>query len=465
MPTGRAGAESRRDQRLNRLLEGPIGPTLARLAAPNVVVSLCMTAVTVADVWYVGHLGVAPLAALALVFPVQAMMQMMSAGAMGGGVSSSVARALGAGDGDRAESAMVHALVIAAAMAALYTLLFAVLARPLFSLLGGRGEALEGAVGYARIMFGGAIVIWFANITAAILRGTGNMMTPAVVLVVISAIGVFLSGALTLGWFGFPALGVRGPAAAYVSTFAAAALFMLGYLLSGRAGFMPSLRGSPLRWERFADILKVGAVACGNALLTIATIVIVTGLVGRYGTAALAGYGLGSRLELILIPLSFGAGGALTAMVGASRGAGRHARARRVAWTGGIAIFVLTGLVGLVAGILPDLWIGLLTSDPHTTGFARSYLHIVGPFYGFFGLGMTLYFASQGTGNMIWPFTAGVVRIVVAAGIGAIATLWLGLSLEWLFALVALGLVLFGGLIAASLFGRIWNPERRRDMD
>lgn len=459
MQTGRTAAAARGERRLIRLLDGPIAPTLARLSTPNIIVGAAQTAVTVADVWYVGQLGVAPLAALALVFPIQAMMQMMSAGAMGGGVSSAIARALGAGDRDRAEAVVVHALIIAAGMATVYTVLFGVLATPLFALLGGRGDALAGATAYAHVLFGGAVAIWLANTLASVLRGTGNMLVPAMTISVVSLIGVPLSGALTLGWFGLPALGVSGPATAFVATFAAAALAMQVYLMSGRAGLVLRIMGVPLRRDIFMDILRVGAVACGNALLTILTIVVVTGLVGRYGTEALAGYGLGSRLELMLIPISFGVGGALTAMVGASRGGRRHARARRVAWTGGLVVFAFTGAIGLTAGIFPHLWIDLFTADPEAVGFARMYLQIVGPCYGFFGAGMTLYFASQGTGNMIWPFTAGVARVVVAAGIGAVLSLWLGAPLEWLFAVVALGLVVFGGMIAASLFSRVWNPE------
>ncbi|MGE3933739.1 MAG: MATE family efflux transporter [Rhodospirillaceae bacterium] len=451
-------AAERGAARMRRLLEGPIGPTVARLAAPNIAVAAAQTCVTVADAWYVGRIGIAPLAALALVFPVQTLMSMMSAGAMGGGVSSAVARAMGAGDRDRAEAVVTHAVVIAIGMAAAYTLICAVLARPLFALLGGTGDALDGAVAYAEIVFGAAIVMWIANILAAVLRGTGNMAVPARVLICTAALGVVLSGALTLGWAGLPALGVRGPAVSLVASFTIAAAFMAGYLWSGRAGIAPRLFGVTLRRALFLDILKVGAVACGNALLTIGTILVVTGLVGRFGTAALAGYGLGSRLELILIPVSFGVGGALTALVGANRGARQHARARRIAWAGGLAVFAFTGALGVVVAVWPALWIGLFTTDADAAAVATTYLHIAGPFYGFFGIGMALYFASQGTGNMIWPFTAGTVRFVVAAGLGAVLVLWLDGALTTLFACVAAGLFVFGTMIALSLYSRVWNP-------
>ncbi len=332
--------------RTRRLLDDAIGPTLARLAGPNVVVSAAQMAVAIADAWWVGYLGVAPLAALALVFPVQSLMTMMSAGAMGGGVSSAMARALGAGDRERAEGIALHALIIAAGMAALFTILFALFARPLFALLGGREAALDGAVAYARIMFGGAIIVWAANTFASLLRGTGNMVVPGTVFTLTAILNVALSGALTLGWFGLPMLGVAGPAWAAIISFLIAALAMVAYLASGRGGVRLRLTDVKLEAAVFRDILKVGLVACGNALLTIATIVIVTGLVGLYGTAALAGYGLGSRLELLLIPITFSVGGAMTAMVGVNRGAQAHARVRRIGWTGGLAVFVITGSIG-----------------------------------------------------------------------------------------------------------------------
>ena len=346
-------------------------------------------------------------------------------------------------------------------MSALFTILFAIFARPLFSLLGGREAALEGAVDYARIMFGGAIVVWAANTLASLLRGTGNMSVPGMVFTLTALINIPLSGALTLGWLGMPLLGVAGPATAAIMTFGLAAVVMLVYMAAGKSGVRLRLFDVPLRSAIFLDILKVGFVACGNALLTIATIVIVTGLVGLYGTAALAGYGLGSRLELLLIPITFSFGGAMTAMVGANRGAKKFARARNIAWTGGTAVFIITGLIGLTVAIAPDLWIRLFTTDAAAAEVARKYFAIAGPCFAFFGFGQALYFATQGTGSMIAPFTAGCARLALAGGGGALIVLGLGLSLTWLFVAVAAGFVLFGALLGYAVWrGRTWNPER-----
>src|SRR5712664_3100107 len=192
------------DDRRNAMLLGPLVPTILKLAAPNVVNVSVQSLVLIADGWFVGRLGTAELAALALVFPAQTTLQMMSAGAMGGGVASSVARALGSGDRGKAEDAAAHALAIA----------FVGCGRPLFGALGGSGAALEGAVAFSTVMFLGCGAHWLANTLASILRGTGDMHSPGVALIAMAILQIPLSGALTLGWAGVPKLGVAGPAAA-----------------------------------------------------------------------------------------------------------------------------------------------------------------------------------------------------------------------------------------------------------
>ena len=197
--------------------------------------------------------------------------------------------------------------------------------------------------------------------------------------------------------------------------------------------------------------------------MTIGTVLIVTRLVAEFGVEALAGYGLGNRLELLIVPLSAGVGAALTTAVGANFGARRIGRARRIAWTGGLVVGGVTGAIGLAAALWPPLWLDRFTSDAATFAFGAQYLRIAAPFYGLFGLGMALYFASQGTGGMALPVAAGATRLIVAGGGGAAAVLWFGGGPAALFACVAAGQLCFGAGVAASLFGRIWNPPAAAD--
>ncbi len=442
--------------RLQLLLQGPIAPMLLRLAAPNVAAVTLMTLVTIADALFVGQLGTASLASLALVFPFQTLMQMMSAGAIGGGTTSSVARALGGGSTEKASEAAWHAVIIGGLMSLLYTLTFGFFSRPIFALLGGTGEALDGAVAYAGISFGGAIATWCLYTLSAILRGTGDTATPARAIIAGSAAQIGLSGALTLGWGPFPGLGVAGPATAMVVCHGGAAIYLVAYLARGKA--IISLRPQSVRWAPFADIMRVGGVGLINSMTVAVTVVVVTGVVGRYGTEALAGYGLGGRLELMLTPIAFGIGAALTAAVGVNVGAEQFARARRIAWTGAGMTFLVTGFIGVVVALFPNLWLAWFTGDPAVYGFGVLYLGIVAPFYGVFGGGQALYFASQGTGRLLLPVSVGVLRFVVVSGVGA-AALTFAWPLEAVFAGVSAGLAVTGIGLALCLLGPSWRPK------
>ena len=439
------------------MLAGPLVPTILTLAAPNVLNVAIQSLVLVADGWFVGRLGTVELAALALVFPAQTTLQMMSAGAMGGGVSSAVARALGSGDRAKAEEAAAHALAIAAAMAGLFAIVFVGFGRPLFGALGGSGAALEGAVAFSTVLFLGCGAHWLANTLASILRGTGDMRSPGTALIATAVLQIPLSGALTLGWIGLPKLGVAGPATAAVISYGVAALWILRPILAGRSAIRLRWPANGFRWAAFSDILKVGATSCVVVVLINAAVLVVTGLIGRAGDAAIAGYGVGSRLEYLLSPLTFGVGAALTAMVGTNKGARQFLRARQVAWTGALMAGAFTAAIGLVVAIWPDLWLDLFTRDPAALEAGRIYFRIVGPTYGFFGLAMALNFAAMGAGDMIWPAVATAARFAVAAGGGLLALDWLGWGVGGLYGCVAAGIVTYCLMLVFSLTRPAWR--------
>jgi putative MATE family efflux protein len=445
------------EQRRQMMLAGPIVPTILILAAPNVLNVAMQSLVSIADSWFVARLGLVDLAALALVFPTQMALGQMSAGAMGGGISSSVARALGAGNRAAAEAAAAHALVIALAMAAVFAVVFVGFGRPIYGALGGSGAALDRAVAFSTVLFLGCFAPWIANTLASVLRGTGDMRTPSYVLVATAVVQIPLTGALTLGWFGLPRLGIAGPAASAVVSFSLAALWMLPRLVGPRAALSLRWPKDGFRWAPFRDILKVGLVACLVVILTNGTVLLVTGLVGRAGDAAIAGYGIGSRLEYMLVPISFGIGAALTALVGTNIGARQYARAQRLAWIGALMAGGIAAAIGLVVAIAPDLWLGLFTDHPGALASGRTYLHIVGPVYGFFGLAMALYFASQGTGEMVWPVVANLCRILIAVCGSLLALDVLGWGLPGLFVFVALGIVSFSAMLAFSTTRPAWR--------
>ena len=451
-----AAAPAQLAPRTRRILAAPIAPTLLALAAPNIAVLVLQSGVNVLEAYFVGRLGPDALAGVALVFPLVMLMQTMSAGGMGGGVASAVARALGANRRDDADRLVLHAAIIALTMGALFTVA-ALLGGPvLYRVMGGVGPALDAAARYSGAIFGGAVVVWLFNTLSAVVRGTGNMAVPAMTVVAVSVILLGFSPALIFGWGPFPRLGVAGAGIASVTVYTLGAGALAAFLFSGRSLVRPSLRGFRIERRLFAEILRVGAPAALNTVQTNLTVAILTGLVGGFGTYVVAGYGLGARLEYMQIPIVFGLGSALVTMVGTNVGAGQHARARRVAWIGAGLAALITETIGVAAALAPRAWLGLFTSEPAVIDAGAQYLRTVGPFYGFFGLGLALYFASQGAGRLLWPLIAGFSRLSLAA-VGGTIVIALGAGLGMLFAVMAAAMVVFGGSLALAIRGGAWT--------
>lgn len=441
------------------LLSGDILPLLLRFAWPNMGAMLAAALAAIAETAYVGSLGAPSLAGMALVFPFVMLQVMMSAGAMGGGVSSAISRALGAGAQARANALAVHAMWIGLVAGTSYMGLMLVWGASLFGLLGGQGQALAQAVAYAEVAFLGSIFLWLLNTLASVIRGSGNMAVPSATLFIVALTQAALAGALGLGWGPFPAWGMQGVAAGGVLANALGVLALGGYLLSGRARMTLKVRSTHLQWPLLKDILRVGAVACMSPLQTVLTILILTRLVARFGTEALAGYGIGTRLEFLLVPIAFAVGVASVPLVGMAVGAGKIARARRAAWMAASLAAVLLGVLGVGVSLVPELWIDLFTTDPAVVASARRYFQWAGPCYGLFGLGLSLYFSSLGAGRAAGPVLAGTLRLVLVAVGGWLLAQWQ--SPDWMiFALVAVGMAAYGVSTVLAVRCTPWGVER-----
>jgi putative MATE family efflux protein len=415
--------------------------------------------VSTGEVYFVGWLGAEALAGVAMVYPLIMLMQTMSGGGMGGGVASAVARALGAGRRHEAHALVLHALLIACVMGGLFTAGALAGGPALYRAMGGTGEALSAALAYSNIVFAGALSVWLLNTLASVVRGTGNMLLPAGVVIGGGALTLLLSPALIFGWGPLPPLGITGAGVALLVYYSLGSAVLLVYLLSQRSLVRLTLAATPLQWALFWDILRVGLPGSLNTVLTNLNVMLLTSLVGPFGTFALAGYGLGARLEYLQIPLVFGFGSALVTMVGTNIGAGRLARAQRVAWVGAGLAAAVTGSIGLLAACFPQLWLGLFSTNQDVLATGTTYLRIVGPTYGCFGLGLALYFAAQGAGRLLWPLLAGLVRLLLAAGGGWIIVRWSAGGLPTLFSAIAVAFIAYALVVAGAMQAGAWRAQ------
>jgi putative MATE family efflux protein len=442
----------------NALVDGPILRTLLRLAWPNVVALSAGVCVVIAETSYIGRLGVESLAAMALVFPFVILTMTMSGGAMGGGVSSAIARALGAGDAARAAMLASHAMLIGLTFGLAFTLVMLLFGPALLQFLGGRGNVLAQAIGYVQIFFGGVVVAWLMSTLAGILRGTGNMKLPSLMVLGSAVCQIILGGTLGLGLGPVPQFGMRGVAAGSLIAFTISTAIMAWYILSGRARVTFAIKGLRIQRGMFFDILKVGAVACFSPLQSVLTVTIFTRMLADFGTEVLAGYGIGARLEFMLTSIAFAVGIASVPMVGMAIGAGRVARARSIAWTAGCVCFVSVGVIATVIAIFPDLWVNIFTDDAGVRAASRQYLHTAAPMYAFIGLSISMYFSSQGAAKVLGPVLAQTARLLFVAAGGW----WLlrhGATAANFFALAAASMVVLGTLSSLSVMLTRWGPK------
>src|SRR3954447_17509252 len=445
----------------NSLVDGPILRTLLRLAWPNVVALTAGVCVVIAETSYIGRLGMESLAAMALVFPFVILTMTMSGGAMGGGVSSAIARALGAGDTARASMLASHAMLIGVTFGLIFTLVMFLFGPALLQLLGGRGNVLAQAVGYIQIFFGGVVIAWLMNTLGGILRGTGNMKLPSLIVLGSALCQIVLGGTLGLGLGPVPQFGMRGVAAGSLIAYCMNIGVMGWYLFSGRARVTPKLRGLRIQWAMFFDILKVGAIACFSPLQSVLTISIFTHMLAKFGTAILAGYGIGARLEFLLTSIAFSFGIASVPMIGMAIGAGRIARARRIAWIAAASAFVAVGAPACLVAIFPDLWVNIFTDSATVRATSHQYLSTVAPFYAFIGLASTMYFSSQGAAKVIGPVLAQSARLIYIATCGW----WLSThdaTAQSFFWLAASSMVVLGLLSCSSVVLTRWGPRQTK---
>jgi putative MATE family efflux protein len=447
------------DPRTRTLLEAPIGRTILTLALPNVAVMVIQAAIGLVETYFIAKLGTDALAGLAIVFPVQMLFVMITAGAMGGGILSAVSRALGSGRQADADNLAWQSAWIALALGALTTLVLLTVGPALYAAMGGKGASLSAALIYSNIVFLGAIPLWLYNSLAAVIRGTGNMWIPALVTLIGSIILIPLSPLLIFGYGPIPGFGIAGGAAAVVAFYVAGSAVFAFYIWSGRGVLHPTLRPQGFRWSRARDILKIGALSSIVSVSTNLIIATATALVGVYGAAAVAGYGTAVRLEYLLVPLVFGLGAPVASMVGTNIGAGQKARALRIAWTGAAISGALTGAIGIAAALFPHAWLSLFGDDATMNAIGAQYLRIVGPFYGFFGVGLSLYFAAQGAGRVGYAMGIALLRIAIAA-LGGLAMVRLGAGTEGVFAALAAGLLIYGILNVVAVAAGVWFRGR-----
>ena len=427
------------------------------LAAPSSAVAVAQVLTQFVETLVAARLGTDALAAWSIALPFALLMQQTSAGAMGGGVSSAIARALGAGNEVEAGALVKHALWIAMVAGLVFAIPLSLGLPWLFGRLAHEDLAQTQRF-YPLAAFGlVAVPAWLVNTLAAILRGGGQHR--------------IVGGLMVTAWMALAALmplfalifdlGLAGIGFAQALVFSIAAWLMWQKVQRGAAGFVPDLK-LRLQSGLFKKILSVGLVACGLALMANLTTFWVNSQLSAFGTAHVAAYGIAARVEFLMVPVAFGVGAALTALVGHAVGSGQWQQARRIAWTGGAMTLVITLPFGMWVANFPEQIAAFFSTDPQVREQATLALSWIGWGLAPFALGMTLYFASQGAHSMRGPLAAGLCRVMIAIGLGAILQRYAMPGASAYYCSVAFAITAYGALIALSVNPYGWSKHALR---
>ena len=436
----------------------PLLPTMLKLAIPGIIGALLQSAMMMVEAGYLRHVGTDALASVAVVFPLVMLAAMFSAGAVGGAVSGATARAMGAGDHRQAGAVLWAAIVIAIFGGTAMGILVIVFGPLLYMGTAENAGVAAAATTYAAIVFSSIPLLWLTNMLSAILRGCGDMVGSALVMAV-----MVVSYACYAAWL-IPGAEATLFEAMRSAGLAMAAAYFTAFLL---VSFLILRKSQPVRL-RLANfngavigaVFKQGMLASSQSLMTITYALVATYLFSRHGNDWLAGYGLAVRLEMIMVPMVFGIGSALIAIVGAHVGAGLRERAVAIAWRGVIANGVLIGLFGLVVAVWPGLWCGNFASDQAVTDICSQSLRAIGPTYGLFALGLCSYFASQALNTLIYPVVGALLRLLIVAS----ALLWYtaDYSPQLLLYIVAAAVVSYGVFVVLALWIGPWRTAAER---
>jgi putative MATE family efflux protein len=434
-----------------RLLDDPIVPALLRFAAPNLIQIVVQSAVAVVEVFFVSRLGTDAVAGISVVFPILTLLIGITSVGVGGAVACAIARSLGAGKKTEAEALALHAVVIAVVCGAISAAILLGFGANIYRSLGASGASLSAALAYSNIFFGGAISLWLLGVLTAIVRGTGNMVTPARVALFRAAVAVPLSAILIFGWGPIPGFGITGAATAMLSYYTIGVVALIVHLQSRTSILHLTLAGFELRRDLFERILKVGAVSSLQIVVANLILAAITALVAHFGIEALAGYGLASRLELLIFPVLLAWGVGTTTMVGTCVGAGLLERARRITLIASGLGALIFETIGLILAIFASGLIGLFSDAPKVMLAGATYLQMTGPVFGFMGLLSSLFSAYQGWGRMTAPFLTSVLRLGLAILGGEMVVHSSNPQLGTMFGVIA-GSTVLAGLALGLLF-------------
>ena len=394
-----------------RLTHGPVGGHLVNMTVPMLLGITMMMAQSFIDTYFLGMVGDRALASYSFGFPFLMIVTSVAIG-MGAGTSSVVARAIGAGDYERAKRLVTDSLLLSFLITASLSVVGILTINPLFRLLGAPDDMIPMIRTFMTILYCGVPFLVIGMVGTSSMRATGDTVLPSKLMVAGAVLNVGLDPIFIFGLGPVPALGLNG--AAIAALLARGAMFAGAiYFLAHRLDLISLGKPPPGEMRRsWRDILHVGLPAAGTNAIVPVGVALVTAMIARYGPEAVAGFGVASRIESMVLVIYYAMSSIIGPFVGQNLVAGREDRIQlslrlcaRFCITSGLAI---AAVLALLSGVLP----GLFSDNPAVTDVTRMFLWIAPISYGAYGIVMVVNAAFNGLGNPMPGVVISATRIL-----------------------------------------------------
>lgn len=380
------------------LTRGGVWKTLFLLAGPVVAGMLLRIGLNITDTFFVGMLGTDQLAAISVTFPVFFIFIAVASG-LAIGSTALISQAIGGKHKKLANNIAEHSLLIAGITGAIISVLALIFSPQLFTFMGVSGDILAMTLQYSNLIFIGFIFVFLDSIAQGIINADGNTTTPTRNLFIAFVVNVVLDPLLIFGIGPFPKLGLFGAAVATVFAEGISIFLNISYVLRGRTSVTIDLKC--FRWNSsiFRKIIMIGLPSSVSQSINSIGLILLMGLVGGFGTHAIAAFGVGMRLESLAILPIIGLASAVIPFVGQNLGAGKTERANRAVSAAVYAAFLFMLFFSLIWFFFPQVIYSPFTSDPEVLTIGTGYFQIIAFGYVFLGMNFIIGSAFQGAGK------------------------------------------------------------------
>jgi putative MATE family efflux protein len=436
------------NQKKAALIEGHIGKTLIRLTIPMILGILGMVAFNLIDTFFIGQLGTNELAAISFTFPVVLLIGSLAMG-LGMGASAVISRAIGEGDHSKVQRLTTDSLILSVLVVIIFIVIGLLTIDLVFGLLGANQQVMPLIRQYMLIWYPGVVFVVIPMVGNNAIRATGDTKTPSLVMLVAVATNIILDPLLIFGLGPFPELGLTG--AAIATTVARGITLVVSLWVLYFRDNMITL--SWPAWQVIIDswrrILYVGLPAAGSNMVVPLGTGVITGLVAIHGAAAVAGFGVASRIDMFALTIVMALSSVLGPFIGQNWGAGKKDRVS-VAVTYCLRFSMGWGLlIALLLALAAPFIASLFNDNPAVTGVTVIYLRIVPISYGLLGVVLL----SRTAMNVLnKPLQAALLTIIQMFAL-YIPLAYIG---SYLFGVVGIFTAAAAANVVAGVIGYIW---------